>query len=125
MSVAGKQFGVYVRFAVVAVAVAAVAMVLVKNRNHTVSVWFYGLTDDTKPINVVWLMLCTAAATLVVWWILALGWGLVRDFREVRRLRAITDASRSVEQRHAELDERERRIDDKLHRAVKEEGEQP
>ncbi len=118
MSIAFKQIRAYVRGAVVVIVAVAIGLVLVKNRSHAVQVWFFGLTDDTKPVNVVWLMLCTAAATLVTWWVFLLGWRLLREVRELQRERAIKHVATGLEKRTAELDERERRIDEKLHRAI-------
>lgn len=118
MSVAFKQVRVYVRGAVVAALAIAIGIVLAMNRGHAVQFWFFGLTDDTKPVNVVWLMLCTAVASLVTWWALLLGWRLVREIREVKRERAIKRVTTTLEKRNAELNERERRIDEKLRRAI-------
>ncbi|MGD2111275.1 MAG: hypothetical protein PVI86_18000 [Phycisphaerae bacterium] len=118
MSVAFKQFRVYVRGAIVVAVALAIVLVLVKNRNHAVRFWFFGLTDDTQPLNVVWLLLCTAAATLITWWVTALGWRLVRDVRELKRERAVKEAAATLDKRTAALNEQEKRIDDKLRRAI-------
>ena len=114
MSVAFKQLRVYVRSVFVLVVVVAVSLVLFKNRNHEVSFWFLWLTDDTQKINVVWLILCTAGGTLVTWWALSRGWGLWREMRQVKRLRAVDEATTKLDKRAVDLDERERRIDEKL-----------
>ncbi len=119
MSVAFRQLGVYVRGAIVLVVAAAIGLVLFKNRGNEVSFWFFGLTGDTE-INVVWLILCTAAGTLVTWWALSLGRGIWRDMREVKQVRAIDKAASKLDIRTAELEERERRIDEKLRRAIDE-----
>ena len=118
MSVAFKQLRVYVRSVFILTVTVAVGLVLFKNRNHEVSFWFLWLTDDAKPINVVWLILCTGVGTLVTWWAFSLGWGLWRDAREVKRLRAVDEAASKLDKRTTELDERERRIDEKLRRAI-------
>jgi len=118
VSVAIKQIRVYVRGALVVIVALAVVLVLFKNRSHAVQFWFFGLTDDTKPINVVWLLLCTAVATLVAWWVVLLGWRLVREVRTIQRERAITHVSAAIDKRASELDERERRIDRKVHEAL-------
>jgi uncharacterized membrane-anchored protein len=123
VTVAFKQLRVYVRGAVILVAALAIVLVLVKNSGHTVRFWFFGFTDDTKPVNVVWLLLCTAIAALVVRWVFSLGWGLLRDVREVKRQRAIDQVTGTLQQRGAELDDQERRIDEKLRRAIADEEE--
>ena len=114
MSLAFKQMKVYVRGLLLIVVAVAVGLVLVNNRANKVSFWFFGLTDETKPIHVIWLVLCTALCTIVVWWIASLGWGVLRDLREVRRLKAVRLTETMQKRRAAELDERERRIDREL-----------
>jgi len=123
VSVAFRQLRVYVRGIIILTVAVAIALVLFKNRDHTVSVWFFGLTDDAEQINVVSLMLCTAAGTLVSWWALSLAWALWRDMREVKRLRTIDGARKVLDQRAAELKERERRVDGKLQEAIAKEQE--
>ncbi len=123
MSLAFRQLRVYVRLALILVVVLTVGLVLVKNRGNEVPVWFLWFTDDAKPVNVVWLMLSTAAGTLVSWWAFSLGWGVWRDMREMRRLRTINEATKNLEQRASTLDQRERRIDQKLKNAIGQEQE--
>ena len=123
MTVAFKQLRVYVRGVAILVAGLAIVLVLVKNSGHTVQFWFFGLTDDTKPVNVVWLLLCTAIAALAARWVFSLAWGLFRDVREIKRQRAINQVTGTLQKRGAELDAQERRIDEKLRRAIADEEE--
>ena len=123
MSVAFRQLGVYVRGAIVLVVAAAIGLVLFKNRGNEVSFWFFGVTEDGTQINVVWLMLCTAVGALLSWWVFSFGWGLWRDLREVKRQQAMDRVTKELAQREAELDERDRRIDQKLKRAITQEDE--
>ena len=120
MRLAFKRLKVYGRGGLIVAVLGVVGLVLLKNRGHAVAFWFFGLTDDERPVNVVWLILCTSAATLVSWWVLSLGWGLLRDMREVHRLRAISDATKELTQRATDLQERERRVDERLKRALAE-----
>ena len=121
MGVALKQFRIYVRVIVLVAVVIFVGLVLIKNRGNAAPVWFFWLTDSQKSVNVVWLMLCTAVATLVSWWAVSLSWGLWRDMREVKRVRAVGEAKKELDQRVAALEERERRVDEKLKRAITDE----
>ncbi len=123
MNLAFKQLRVYVRGALVLVVIAVVALILVQNRGNEVPFWFFWLRDPSRPVNVVWLIVCTAVATLIVRWTLVLGLRLWRDLRELQRLRAVEGVSKKLIDRAATLDERERRIDDKLHRAIAENDE--
>jgi uncharacterized membrane-anchored protein len=118
MGVAFRQLRVYVRLVIVLVVALGVGLVLVQNRGNAAPVWFFGLTDAQTPVNVVWLMLCTAAGTLISWWVLSLAWGLWRDMREVKRQHAENQAKEELGRRMAALDERERRLDEKLKRAI-------
>lgn len=108
MSLAFKQFRVYFRSAIVLLVAAAVALILIKNRGNEAHVWFFGLTDADRPINVVWLIVCTAGGALVTWWTLWVAWRLMRDLREVKRLRASRDAELRLREREAAVEKRER-----------------
>ncbi len=123
MTLAIQRLKVYLRTIAVALVVVVVGLVLFKNRANTVEVWFFGLTDETKKINVVWLMLSTALGTLAAWRIVWFARGLWRDMREVARLKAIEETDKQHKQRAAELEERERRIEEKLKRAAASDGE--
>ncbi len=117
MTLAFKQMRVYVRTALVILVAAAVGLVLLQNREHTVEFWFFGLTP-AEPIKVVWLMLCTAGGTLVAWWTTIVALRLFRDMRELKQMRVIEADAKDQAERAADLDERERRLDDKLKRAI-------
>src|SRR3990172_13405009 len=123
MTLAIQRVKVYLRTIAVALVVGAVGLVLFKNRTNYVEVWFFGLTDEAKKVNVVWLMLSTALGTLTAWRVVWFTRGLWRDMREVARLKAIEEADRQHKQRAAELEERERRIEEKLKRAAASDGE--
>lgn len=113
-----KRLGVYVRTTLILAVLAAIGAVLVNNRGNKVSVWFFGLTDEAAKTNVVWLILCTAAGTLISWWVLRMGRRLWRDVREVRRARESGRIERAQAEREAELAQREKRIDEKLRRGI-------
>lgn len=123
MSLAIKRLKVYHRTIAVALVVVAVGLVLFKNRANYVEVWFFGITDESKKINVVWLMLSTALGTLTAWRVVWFARGLWRDIREVARIKAIEETDRQHKQRAAELEECERRIEEKLQRAAASDGE--
>lgn len=124
MTVVFKQLRVYLRSSLIALVVVAIVVVLFKNRANSVSFWFFGLTDPNKSVNVLWLILWTAVATLGSWWTFSLGWGLLKDMREIKRLRKISSATQEMDKRETELEQRERRVDLKLHQAISDE-EQP
>jgi hypothetical protein len=105
-----KRLKVYVRGAIVAAVLGAIALVLLKNRNNRVAFWFFGLTDESKQVNVVWLVLSTASSTLLVWRILWAARGWWRDWRELRKLARLEEVERARRRREAEWAERERQV---------------
>ncbi len=114
MSIALRRFRAYVRVVVVAVVFLAIGMVLFMNRNYRVSFWFFGLTDDTRPINVVYLILCTASGTVMSWRVGSMGWRLWRDLRAVRRERATALATKRSGQSKSQNVETSKRQDVKV-----------
>lgn len=123
MTLAMKRVKVYLRTIIVVLVAGAVGLVLFKNKANYVEVWFFGLTDETKKINVVWLMLSTALGSLTAWRVVWFARGLWHDLREVARLKATEEADRQQKRRAAELEERERRMEEKLKRAAANDGE--
>ena len=124
VSLAFKQVKVYLQSGLVLLVIVTVGIVLWYNRGYRTPVWFFGLTDPNKSVNVLWLILWTAVATLGSWWTFSLGWGVLKDMREIKRLRKVSNAAKELDKREVELEKRERRVDLKLHRAVSDE-EQP
>jgi len=118
MSLAVRRIKLYTKAVVVLAVALAVGTILVKNRNNTVAVWFFGLVDPERQVNVVTLLLCTAAGSVLCWWILVRALSLVRDLREVSREKQLRAASRAQEQRARELQKQEKRIDDKIQRVI-------
>ncbi len=118
MSLAFKQVKVYLQTGLVLFVIVTVGMVLWNNRGYHTPVWFFGLTDENQPVNVVWLIVWTATATRTAQWVLSFCWGLWRDMREVKRARATEQERKAQEQRTAELDEREQRLEEMLQRGA-------
>jgi len=114
MSLAFKRLKVYLRVAVVVALASVLALVLYKNRDHRVAFWFFGITDEERKISVVLLLWTTAGATLIVAQIVRFMRGLVKDLRDVRRMKAEHAAAAVQASRAAELDERERLLTEKL-----------
>jgi len=118
MHLAIKAFTVYLRVLIVLVMAGAIGLILFKNRSYSVQVWLFGITDANVPVNVVWVILATALSTLVGWWMVSLGRGLVLDLREVRREGEAELSRKSTEDRVAELDTRQRKIEQQLKHTV-------
>lgn len=120
MRVALKQIKTYVRFTLVLVVVIAILLVLVKNYGNTVEFWFFGLTDASKPVNVVWLLLSTALATRTVMWLASFATGLWRDFRELKQMQVVEKKKKDLQKRESELEDREQRLDEKFNQVIDE-----
>ena len=120
MRVALKQIKTYVRFALVLVVVIAILLVLWNNRSYTVKFWFFGITDISKPVNVVWLLLSTALATRTVMWLTSFAISLWRDFRELKQMQNDENEKKERQRRESELEEREQRLDEKLKQVLDE-----
>jgi len=118
MSLAFRRIKVYIRTALVVIVLAAVAVVLIKNRGNRVPVWFFGLIDEKQEINVVWLILCTAAGSIVSWWVIRAGVGLLRDMRELQRDSEFRRREQEQKELADKLREQERRIDEKINRGL-------
>ncbi len=123
MRLAFQRIKVYVRLASIILLAAAIATVLIVNRRNEVSVWFFWLTDQNVKINVVWLMLCTAAGSLLSWWVFSLSWSLWRDMKDVARREAAAKQEEAIRKREAEVAERERLVDRKVGHSLQSEGE--
>lgn len=113
MKLAFRSIKVYLRLLLVVTLLVGVALVFYMNRSHEVRFWFFWLRDESQPVNVIWLMLGTAGGSLAGWWTLSLGWRMVRDWRELKRLREIEQRDKLFRGREAELEARERRLKDK------------
>jgi len=112
---------VWARIVLVVVVALGTGLVLYMNRANRVAFWFFGLTSG--EMNVLWLILWTAGATLLVWWVATLLWGLLADLRELRRVDALQLEKDELQRREAALAERERRVDEKTSRAISGSGE--
>lgn len=111
MSLAWSKTKLYTKSALVLIVAVAVGAILIKNRNHTVQVWFFGIVDPQREINVVWLMLWTAVGAILTWWVLRTTVSLIKDTRRLRQEEELRRRRREQERRETELAEREQRLD--------------
>jgi hypothetical protein len=114
VSLAIRKVKAYLRLIIVVVVAGAVGLILFENRSNRVTVWFFGLTDPAQPVNVVWLLLFTALATIAAWRALTFTRGLWKDLRELKRLDEVGEVERRQRQRAAELEARERQLTQQL-----------
>jgi len=105
-----KKMKIYARLClVVAVALAAV-LIIFKNYGRKVDFWFF---HDFKEVSVLWLIGCTAAGSIVSYWVALTLFSLWKDMRELQR----ETAQKAIDEEHRKradtLAEQERRIDEK------------
>ncbi len=118
MSLAIKQIKLYTKLTLVLIVALAIGTIFVKNRSHQVRFWFFGLIDDQQEVNVVWLILCTAAGSIFSWWVLLTGLSMIKDLREVRRQQELKELERAQQELAEELRKQEQRIDRKVKNAI-------
>jgi hypothetical protein len=119
MTLAFRKFKVYAKLVVIVAAALALLLVVYKNHDKRASVWFF---RDYPDINVLWLIACTAVASIVAYWVLRTTRGVIRDIRAAQLEDRLRARERAAAERTRELEERERRLDDKLKKAI---GDQP
>lgn len=85
MGVALQKTKLYFRAALFIAVLAMILIVLVKNRDNRVSVWFF---HEFTDVNVVWLMLLTAAAALISAAVLRMVIRLYKDWRRLSQPQA-------------------------------------
>jgi hypothetical protein len=125
MTLAIKHVKTYLRLGLAASVLVVAVVILWMNRNHEAKVWFFGLTDPAKPINVVWLILSTVFATRTAQWLLSFTRGMWRDMRAMKAAREEQLAKEAQARREAELTARERRIEEMLKQGVVPETSEP
>jgi len=123
VSLAFRQIKVYIKSALVLIVVLAVGVILFKNRTNTARFWFFGLVDAGRDISVLWLVLCTAAGSIVSWSVFWMALGLIKDTRELARQRELGQREESQRQLAARLAEQEQRIDRKIGQVIRSDAE--
>ena len=119
MGLALKQFKVYLRLGAIIAVVLIALLIVFMNRNHKADIWFFGYYQQ---INVIWLILVTAIVSVLGWWVVSKIISVVREVSQVRR--SVKTEKRLDEQRRMadQLTDREKRIDEKISRSIKEES---
>ena len=121
MSLAFRRIKVYSRLTLIVLVVLAVGAVFWRNRDHSAKFWFFWLIDEQQPINVLWLMLCTAVGALLAYGLLSTVWGLRKEMKKLAQDTELRERERQQAERAKTLQEQEQRIDAKLKKAVSEE----
>ena len=118
MVLALRRLKVYLKLIAIGAVVVIVLLVVAMNRGHTTEIWFFG---PYEKVPVLWLIVVTALSSVAGWWVVSRMFGVLRELREVRQARLV-EKQRLEQQRLAqELKDREREIDEKIRRSIREE----
>lgn len=116
-----KRLRTYVKLVLVVAVAIAVVLIILYNRNHRVTFWFFGTYEN---VNVLWLLLSTAAGAIVTYWVALTVFSVWKDLRELGQESARRASEEDRRRREAELAEQERRIDAKRAEMLREGPEQ-
>ena len=119
MSLAFKRIKVYSRLTLLCAVALVIGLVVIKNRSHEVKFWFFRTYEN---VNVLWLLLCTAAGSIITFWVFRAVFSLWRDVREVSRESAIRAERERQEKKAKELTEQEKRVDEKRAELLRDES---
>jgi type VI protein secretion system component VasK len=110
-----RQFVVYTKITIIALIVLLLLVIVFNNRSYKTNFWPWA---DQQPVPTLWLMLATSILSILVFWIFT---RLRRVFRELAQLRLENQQAHTVREQdrlRKELNDQERRIDEKLKRGV-------
>ncbi len=110
-----KSFWVYLKAALVIVLGLLLLIIVLANRGNKTDVW---LLVQYEKVPTLWLIAVTAAVSIASFWVLTRVRGLMAQMRKVRMEREESERMARQKALAAELSETERRIDQKLGRAV-------
>jgi hypothetical protein len=114
-----QRIKVYLKLTLTVAVVVIVLLVIAFNRDHRTNVWFFGTFEK---VNVVSLMLVTAAVSILAWWGVIRLAGLWREVRELRRQERVNAELAEQKRLVQELADREKRIDEKVKQAIRDNG---
>lgn len=116
MSLALKSLKVYLKLFAILAAAVVILLTVVMNQENKATIWF--LWRSYEQVNVLWLILITAVSSVVSWWAFLKLFGILREFREVRKARRTQFQTEEQQRLARELAEREKRLDEKLRRSI-------
>lgn len=118
MSLALKRIKVYLKLSAILAVVAVILLIVLMNQENKANIWFF---QRYEQVNVLWLILITAASSIASWWLMLKIFSTLRELREVRAAERNRRAMSEQQRMAQELAEREKRIDEKLRRSITDE----
>jgi hypothetical protein len=119
MSLAFRKAKVYAKLLLITAVALVIALVVIFNRGNKVTIWFF---REHKDINVLWVILCTAAGSIFCYWVGRTVFSVVRDMRKLGREAAMRAWEEEQRRLADKLAEQEKRIDQKRTQAIRDES---
>lgn len=116
-----KQIIVYIKVTGMCLAGIAAILVVFMNRNYETRFW-PGATDRDLPV--LWLMLGSGVSSVIAFWLVTRVRRVMKDVAELAREKRQSDEAAAQARRAAELEKQEKRIDEKLTKALGEQNSQ-
>lgn len=110
-----KQLIVYTKVTGMCLAGIAVVLVVFMNRNYETRFW-PGATDRDLPV--LWLMLGSGVSSVIAYWLLTRIRRVMKDVAELAKEKKRSEETAAQARRAAELEQQEKRIDEKLSQAL-------
>ncbi len=117
-----KQFVIYARVTAVVALLTLVTVLIIKNWSYTTRFWPGAAEQDVPTL---WLMLLAGVFSIIAYWVLSKTRRALADLAELSAERARQRRITEQDQRRQELDDQERRIDEKIKKALKEPDPEP
>jgi len=118
MVLALKRLKVYLKLSAIGVVVLVVLLVVLMNREHKADIWFFKYYEG---VPVLWLILVTALSSVAGWWGVSKIFRVLRELKEVRQAQSAEKQRLEQKRLAEELANREREIDEKIRRSIREE----
>jgi uncharacterized membrane protein YcjF (UPF0283 family) len=117
-----KQLVVYTKVTLIVAILLGVAVVVFKNSGYKTRFWPYA---DQADVPTLWLMLATSVVSVCVFWLLSKMRRVWRELAELRAEKLEKERLAQVEHQRKQLNDQERRIDEKIKKALDPEKSQP
>ncbi len=117
-----KQVLVYTKVTFIFLILLGVGIIVFKNSGYKTRFWPYANQADVPTL---WLMLATSLVSICVFWLLTKMRRVWRELVEIRVDKAKSQRLAAEEHRRRQLDEQERRIDEKIQKALEPDNSQP
>ena len=117
--VALKRLKVYLKLIAIGAVVFVLLLVVLMNREYKADVWLFKYYQDVPVLG---LILVTALSSVVSWWGISKIFRVLRELKEVRQVQRAEQLRREQQRLADELAHRERQIDEKIRRSIREES---